>query len=221
MERMTKTKSFDQTKVLAVVRAARSLDFAMVDGWGDDDEPAQSWDAPARLVARLRKALDGLSNDGGATNAERRARAMARRTQELRAQAGNAKRLERTVRTHVLARRAETIRALDERGIAWADGDRPNLIIANLTDAQLRGIPPRNQAATFARAVLGDNLRSARERAGISRPELAKKLRTRPELLRRMEAGVSGHPVGEEFVVRWLRACGLPPTWKPRRRGAS
>jgi ribosome-binding protein aMBF1 (putative translation factor) len=217
---MTEAKRFDQAKIAAVVRAARSLDFAMVDCWGQDADPEQSWDAPARLVARLRSSLDALSADGGSTNEARRARAVARRTAQLRAKEAREKRLDRSVRKHVLARRHDTIRALEERGLAWTDGRRPNLIEVRATGAQLRGVPPRNQAAAYTRAALGDDLRIARERAGLTRPELAARLSTRSEMLRRLEAGHTSHPEGEEFVGRWLRACGLPPTWNARRQGS-
>lgn len=78
---------FDRAKVSAVLKAAHALDLAMVDCWGRDDDPEQSWDAPARIVKRLRAALDALAPDAGLVNEKRRAHAVAKRTQEIRREA--------------------------------------------------------------------------------------------------------------------------------------
>lgn len=210
---MKPPKRLDRKKVIAVLRAASSLDIAMVDCWGEDDNPEQSWDAPARLVARLRAALDGLSADGGAANDERRVRAAERRTRQLRAESARERRREKHPRTCVFARRTDTIRALEKRGIPWKAGKRPTLIEARLTGAQRRGIPPRNQASAFLGATIGDDLRVAREHAGLTRPELAKRIGIRTEVVRGVETGRAKPSDGNGWVARWLRACGLPGNW--------
>jgi DNA-binding transcriptional regulator YiaG len=185
----------------------------MVDCWGEDDDEEQSWDAPARLVVRLRNALDALAADGGAANGKRRARAVERRTQHLRTESERERRREKYVRPHVLARRADTIRALEKRGIAWKEGKIPTLIEARLTSDQLREIPPRNKASAYVAATIGDDLRVAREHAGLTRAEFAKRIGMRAELVRGVETGRAKLPGGSGSAVRWLRACGLPANW--------
>jgi transcriptional regulator with XRE-family HTH domain len=55
-------------------------------------------------------------------------------------------------------------------------------------------------------------LRAARDKAGLSQPELAKKLRKSQSMVAGAEAGRVR--VGERYVAAVLRACKLPKDWK-------
>jgi hypothetical protein len=81
----------------------------------------------------LRKALDALSADAGSTNEARRTRAVARRTQHLRADEARTKRLQRSVRKHVLAKHAEVV--LDARRLVEIAVLRGRKAVGLLEDA--------------------------------------------------------------------------------------
>lgn len=71
---------------------------------------------------------------------------------------------------------------------------------------------PRNEAAEYAMAALGRDLKAAREHAGLSQVELAAKLK-------KAQATVSGSEngrirVGAAYVRKVLKVCGLPEDWK-------
>ncbi len=80
-------------------------------------------------------------------------------------------------------------------------------------------------AVEYARTSLARDLRSAREEAGLTQAELAKRMRKSQALVARSESG-SIH-IGERYFQAVLKACGLPATWEPtktalrirRRRG--
>jgi hypothetical protein len=67
-------------------------------------------------------------------------------------------------------------------------------------------------AVAFGRQSLGQSLRKAREHAGLTQVELARKLRRSQSLVSSAENG-SVH-VGERYVKAVLRACRLPQDWK-------
>lgn len=56
-------------------------------------------------------------------------------------------------------------------------------------------------------------LRAARQSAGLTQAELAKKLRKSQAMVSAAETGRV--QVGERFVKAVLRACGLPADWRP------
>jgi ribosome-binding protein aMBF1 (putative translation factor) len=61
-------------------------------------------------------------------------------------------------------------------------------------------------------AILGRNLKAAREHAGFTQAELAAKLK-------KSQATVSGSESGkirvsEKYVAKLLKVCGLPSDWK-------
>lgn len=69
-------------------------------------------------------------------------------------------------------------------------------------------------AMSFTLAALGRNLKAAREHAGLTQAELAKKLK-------KAQATVSGSEngkirVGAAYVRKVLKVCGLPENWKAR-----
>ena len=71
-------------------------------------------------------------------------------------------------------------------------------------------------AVEYATAAIAADLRAAREHAGLSQPELAKKLRKSASMVAGVETGRVR--VGERYVRAVLKACGLPPAWKPGKR---
>lgn len=67
-------------------------------------------------------------------------------------------------------------------------------------------------ALPFVLGALGRNLKAAREHAGLTQAELAKKLK-------KAQATVSGSEngkiqVSEKYVAKLLKVCGLPSDWK-------
>lgn len=77
--------------------------------------------------------------------------------------------------------------------------------------------PPHTvDAIEYARAAIGVDLRTAREAAGLTQADLAKKLRKSQTMVSQAEAG--NVSVGERYVAAVLKACGLPKDWKPKKR---
>ncbi len=73
-------------------------------------------------------------------------------------------------------------------------------------------------ALEFTRKALGENLRAAREHAGFTQAQLAKKLKKAQATVSGSEAGKIR--VGEAYVAKVLKVCGLPADWKaPRKAG--
>ena len=70
-------------------------------------------------------------------------------------------------------------------------------------------------ATTYAMASLGKNLRKARQQAGLTQVELAKKLKLSQPFVAQAENGTSR--IGEKYVLSVLKACGLPRDWRPRK----
>ena len=66
-------------------------------------------------------------------------------------------------------------------------------------------------ALAFTLGALGRNLRAAREHAGLTQAELAKKVKKAQTTVSQSEAGKLR--VSEAYVKRVLRACGLPEGW--------
>jgi ribosome-binding protein aMBF1 (putative translation factor) len=73
-------------------------------------------------------------------------------------------------------------------------------------------------AASYARRSLGKSLRAAREVAGLTQAELAKRLKRTQPMVSSAEGG--GMRVGPRYIASVLKACGLPANWKaPKKRG--
>mgnify|MGYP003513477217 FL=1 len=82
---------------------------------------------------------------------------------------------------------------------------------------RLRGVPADAvDAVAFGMQSLGRSLRLAREAAGLTQAELAKKLRRSQSMVSSAETGTVR--VGQRYAAAVLRACGLPEDWKPARR---
>ncbi len=67
-------------------------------------------------------------------------------------------------------------------------------------------------ALEFTLAALGRNLKAAREHADLTQGELAKKLGKAQSTVSQAEAGRIR--VGEAYVRKVLKVCGLPADWK-------
>ena len=82
---------------------------------------------------------------------------------------------------------------------------------------RLRGVPAdAENAVAFGMQSLGRSLRLAREAAGLTQAELAKKLRRSQSMVSSAETGTV--LVGQRYVAAVLRACGLPEDWNPGPR---
>jgi len=66
-------------------------------------------------------------------------------------------------------------------------------------------------AVAYARASIGATLKAAREHAGLTQAELAKKLKKSQPMISGAESGSIS--AGERYVAAVLKACGLPPDW--------
>lgn len=78
---------------------------------------------------------------------------------------------------------------------------------------RLRGVPAETvDAVAFGMQSLGRSLRLARETAGLTQAELAKKLRRSQSMVSSAETGTVR--VGERYAAAVLRACRLPADWK-------
>lgn len=71
---------------------------------------------------------------------------------------------------------------------------------------------PRNEALEYALHSLGRDLKAAREHAGLTQSELAKKLKKAQATVSGSESGKIR--VGADYVAKVLKVCGLPADWK-------
>ena len=79
-----------------------------------------------------------------------------------------------------------------------------------------RGDTPPNtvDAIAYADEAIARGLKAAREHAKLTQEELAKKLRKSQTMVSGAEAGRVS--VGERYIASVLKACGLPPDWRPK-----
>lgn len=70
-------------------------------------------------------------------------------------------------------------------------------------------------ADAFVPNTIGKNLRNARQAAGLTQAELAKKLKKSQALISAAERGIT--EVGLKYWEAVLKACKLPKDWKPTR----
>jgi ribosome-binding protein aMBF1 (putative translation factor) len=73
--------------------------------------------------------------------------------------------------------------------------------------------PDTIDAIAYADESIGRALKMAREHAGLTQEELAKKLKKSQTMVSGAEAGRVS--VGERYVAAVLKASGLPKNWKP------
>jgi ribosome-binding protein aMBF1 (putative translation factor) len=71
--------------------------------------------------------------------------------------------------------------------------------------------PALEDARQVVREDLGASLVAARKKAGLSQAELAKKLRVTQSMVSQAESGTVR--IGEKYVAKVLKACGLPKDW--------
>ena len=79
---------------------------------------------------------------------------------------------------------------------------------------RLVGEPARRtlkDARSVVRASVGASLRRARESAGLTQAQLAKRLKVSQPMVSAAESGKER--VAERYVSRVLKACKLPPDW--------
>ena len=76
----------------------------------------------------------------------------------------------------------------------------------------IKGEAPPVDALAYTLLALGRNLRAAREHAGLTQAELARKLRKAQSTVSGSESGRIR--VSEAYVKRVLKVCGLPADWK-------
>jgi ribosome-binding protein aMBF1 (putative translation factor) len=75
---------------------------------------------------------------------------------------------------------------------------------------------PRNEALEYGLASLGRDLKAAREHAGLTQADLAKKLKKSQSTVSGSENGTVR--VGETYIAKVLKVCRLPENWKPQHR---
>jgi DNA-binding XRE family transcriptional regulator len=83
-------------------------------------------------------------------------------------------------------------------------------------------VMPRDETGTLeaialVRRTVGQTLRAARERAGLTHAELAREIGEKPSLVIAAEQGKAS--VSAQYAPTVLRACGLSKDWKPRKPG--
>jgi DNA-binding transcriptional regulator YiaG len=77
---------------------------------------------------------------------------------------------------------------------------------------EIQGLPPGTvDAIAYAQQSLARDLVEARETAGMSQTEVAKKLKVSQSMVASAEAGRT--KVSERYMARVLKACGLPKNW--------
>lgn len=76
----------------------------------------------------------------------------------------------------------------------------------------LCGVPDGSvEAVPYAMHSIGAGLRQARDAAGLTQAELARRMKRSQSFVSEAESGASR--VGERYVKAVLKACGLPETW--------
>lgn len=80
-------------------------------------------------------------------------------------------------------------------------------------DKELFDLDELVDAEEFMSRTLGEDLRAAREAAGLTQAELARKLKKSQAMISAAERGTTR--VGKRYVEGVLKVCGLPKNWKP------
>jgi hypothetical protein len=97
-------------------------------------------------------------------------------------------------------------------------GKKEYVVIPRADYLRMGGIAEGSvDAVEFANASLASDMRAARDAAGLSQPELAKKIGKSQSMVAGVEAGRIA--AGERYVRAVLRACKLPKDWKPMKPG--
>jgi len=97
-------------------------------------------------------------------------------------------------------------------------GNRDYVILPRDEYERLAGIPAGSvDAVEYATASIARDLRAAREHAGLSQGELARKIKKSQAMVSSTESGKT-RP-SESYVAAVLKACGLPKDWKGAGKG--
>jgi len=100
-------------------------------------------------------------------------------------------------------------------GTFTIDGEE-YVVIPKAKYLEMAGVPEGSvDAVEFAHATIARSLVAAREAAGMTQTELAKKLKVSQSMVANAEAGRT--KVSERYMARVLKACGLPKKWTPRK----
>jgi ribosome-binding protein aMBF1 (putative translation factor) len=102
------------------------------------------------------------------------------------------------------------VQVIEVEGVEYAILPRAEL------ERLTRGEGGLTDGQEYTRQLIAHDLRRAREAAGITQAELARRIGRS----RSMVAGAErGHQrVGAPYVERVLKACGLPKDWRPDER---
>lgn len=96
--------------------------------------------------------------------------------------------------------------------------NRDYVILPRAEYEKLAGVQPgTTDAVAYATASIARGMRAAREHAGLSQAELAKKIGKSQSAVAKAEAG--DFSPSEKYVNAVLKACGLPKDWKPGKEG--
>lgn len=112
---------------------------------------------------------------------------------------------------HVFHRYGDLIDHDFVRGGTLTIAGREYVAVSSAAYGALRGGDVQVDAIVHARLSLARSLRAARKHAGLTRRELAKRLRTSIKSICKSELGRIAVTV--KYVKRLLKACGLPLDW--------
>jgi len=71
-------------------------------------------------------------------------------------------------------------------------------------------------AHSYVRKSIAEGVRQAREHAGFTQAELAKKMGKSQTMVSQAESGAAR--ISERYVTSVLKACGLPKDWVPKAK---
>lgn len=100
-------------------------------------------------------------------------------------------------------------------------GGSEYVVIPKAEYLRMRGaLPPGTvDASEYAMRSIGDALKKAREHAGLTQEQLAKKIKKSQAMVSSAESGRTR--AGERYIAAVLKACGLPKDWPSKRRPGS
>jgi len=107
-----------------------------------------------------------------------------------------------------------SVQVIEIEGVEYAL--LPRAEFERLTAAAKESGEQLTDAQEYTRRLIAHDLRRARAAAGLTQAELAERIGRS----RSMVAGAEGghQRVGERYVARVLKACGLPKDWRPDDR---
>ena len=92
----------------------------------------------------------------------------------------------------------------------------PRTLEVKISARKGSGVPRGSvEASAFMRNEIAVSLKAARQEAKLTQEQLAAKLHVSQSRIAQTEGGL---PVSGAYLVRVLKACGLPEDWKPNRK---